>query len=495
MSQISAPFLEGNAQPACLLFNGSDSFVMSETELLSTPIGFVEELLKMPLYKWQQKALAPLERAGFTKSGKQRPIVQISLLAPNGAGKSERIVAGAALWWAYMHEKGKVAITTKDGKQLNEQIIPAIEAQIHKLEGFKSVRSPYYRVVTPTGGIVIAYTTDDSARVEGLHGSPESPLLEIVDEAKSVQEQIFQGIDRCGYQAIIYCSSGGLMQGTFYESQTKNRDKWHVVNAGLKDCPHIPADKVQRIIDKWGENHPFTRSCIYGEFMEQDDSVQFVVPHSVIKHCLENPPKHRSGHRIGFCDFAEGMAEHVLAVRDGNKTEIALAFREHDKHAAASRFIRAFINSGLKEDQIWGDAADKELLDILVSLGWTIHRQNFGSKAKSEELYQSWSAEAWNETGIAISKGEIIVPEDDILIAQLTSRQKTFVGRGKIGVEEKYDMRKRGIESPDRADAFCGCQNVYSQVNPFQEKFYPEPGWAHQPQEQEYEYAGDFAGG
>lgn len=418
-------------------------------------IGFIEGILGLEMYDWQRRTVLPLDKAGWGK-----PIVQISLLAPNEAGKSSRVVAGSALFWASIHEKGKVAITTKDQKQLNEQIIPAIEAQIHKLGGFKSVRSPYYRVTTPTGGLIIAYVTDDSNRVEGLHGSPDAPLLEIVDEAKSVQEQIFQGIDRCGYQAIIYCSSGGLMQGTFYDSQTKNRANWHCVAAGLKDCPHISPDKVTRIIEKWGEKHPFTRSCIYGEFMEQSDEVQFIVTHSNLRHTLDNPPPHRQGVRCGFCDFAEGNAEHVYAVRDGNKTEIALAFREASKHAAAARFIRAFVNSNLKDSEIWGDAADKELLDILAGLGWHLNRQNFGSKAKNEEVYQSWSAEAWHETGIAISKGELIVPNDDILIAQLTSRQKTWTGRGKLGAEEKYDMRKRGIESPDRGDAYCGCQNV-----------------------------------
>lgn len=439
---------------------------MTENQILATPIGFIEEVLSLPMYPWQKKAVARLELAGWGK-----PIVQISCLAPNEAGKSSRIVAGSALYWASTYAKGKVAITTKDQKQLNEQIIPAIEAQIHKLEGFKSVRSPYYRVTTPTGGIIIAYVTDDSARVEGLHGSPDSPLLEIIDEAKSVAEQIFQGIDRCGYQAIILCSSGGLMQGTFYQSQTKNRASWHCVAAGLKDCPHISPDKVKRIIDKWGENHPFTRSCVYGEFMEQDDATQFIFPHSLVMHAIENPPKHKRGLRIGFVDFAEGNAEYVLAVRDGNKTEIKAAFREANKHAACARLIRAFKDNELKEEDLWGDAADKEALDILVSLGWTIHRQNFGAKARNDERFQSWSAEAWIETSIGVSTGELIVPNDEILIAQLTSRKKEFVGRGKLGAEEKYEMRKRGVESPDRGDAYCGANNVYDYKTVAKEPF------------------------
>lgn len=251
------------------------------------------------------------------------------------------------------------------------------------------------------------------------------------------------------------------MQGTFYDSQTKNRAAFHCVKAGLKDCPHISPDKVQRIIAKYGENDPFTRSCVYGEFMEQDDETQFCISHSTIHNALSNPPPHRPGLKIGFIDFAESSAEYVLAARDGNKTIIALAFHESNKHAACSRLIRGCIQAGFKPEQVWGDANDKEAADIMASMNWRINRQNFGAPARNKEMFHSWSAEAWIDTGIGMSKGDLIVPNDDILIAQLTSRKKEIVGRGKWAAEEKYDMRKRGIESIDRADAYCGANNVY----------------------------------
>lgn len=426
-------------------------------DILTTPIGFIQLALGLSLYDWQQDAVYKLELAGWGK-----PIVQISVLAPNEGGKSSRIVAGSALYHVSVHEKGKVVITTKDQKQLNEQIIPAIEAQVHKFQGYKSVRSPYYRVTTPTGGVIIAYCTDDANRVEGMHGSPDAPLLVIVDEAKSVQEAIFAGLDRCNYQAIIYCSSGGLKQGTFFKSHTVNRAMFHCVRAGQKDCPHIPQAKIDRLIEKYGINHPLVRSSVFGEFMDQDDADQFVIPHASVMAALDSPPRHKSGLRIGFVDFAEGTAEHTFAVRDGNRTRIELAFREANKHAACSRLIRGFITAGLKEDQIWGDAADKESLDILVSLGWTIHRKNFGAPAMNSEVYVSWGAEAWTEGGINIAKGELIVPNDDEqLIAELTCRKKTITGRGKLGIEEKYDMAKRGVLSPSRADAWLGANNIY----------------------------------
>lgn len=46
------------------------------------------------------------------------------------------------------------------------------------------------------------------------------------------------------------------------------------------------------------------------------------------------------------------------------------------------------------------------------------------------------------------------MPQDDALIAELTAPTYTFSSTGKMVVESKADMKKRGMRSPDLADAF-----------------------------------------
>jgi hypothetical protein len=46
------------------------------------------------------------------------------------------------------------------------------------------------------------------------------------------------------------------------------------------------------------------------------------------------------------------------------------------------------------------------------------------------------------------------LPDDDVLISQLTTRKWTMTSKGKMLLERKKDMKKRGLKSPDRADAF-----------------------------------------
>src|SRR6516165_12647535 len=50
----------------------------------------------------------------------------------------------------------------------------------------------------------------------------------------------------------------------------------------------------------------------------------------------------------------------------------------------------------------------------------------------------------------------VVVPNDEKLVAQLTSRRKLYDSKGRERLESKADLRARGVESPDRADALIG---------------------------------------
>jgi hypothetical protein len=436
-------------------------------ERLRVPSIFAKVVLDKKLYKWQAKAVDLL--VGTT--GPHGKLKQIAVCAPNEGGKSSRIVATAAIWWLATKRRGKVAITTKDLRQLKEQIMPAIEEASRKFEAWTLLKSPYYQLTTPTGGRLIAYVTDEAGRVEGMHGATnsigrrEEPLLWICDEAKNIKDEIFMGIERCNFQCFLMVSSPGLKQGVFYKAFTQNRAQFYCVQAGLTDCPHITQDRITRIISKYGKDHPFTRSTLYGEFMNQDENTQFVVDLDDLERCRNNPPAWKPGVRIAFCDFAGGGADNVVLLRDGNKYTVEGAWKDADKMRSVGRFIMIFRRLGLQESQIIGDAADSEMLNLLRDSGWTISRQNFGDPP-TDELYSSWAAEAWIEGAKAIQKCEVILPDDERLFAHLTSRKKVFTGRGKVGVEDKYIMRKRGAESPDFADCFFGALKVpdYSKI-------------------------------
>jgi len=429
-------------------------------ELLATPLGFTEKLLGLEQHLWQAEACLMLEDL----SGR----LKTAVVSPNGAGKSQRVVAPAALFVPFIYPQGKVKITTADAKQLDDQIIPAIERHIAKFEGWESKHSPYYQVKTPTGGGISAFTTDDPGRVEGSHQElPDGPLLWVVDEAKTVTDENQQAVDRCGYTWLLKTSTPGLMGiGRFWKDVTERRGNgkdgtYKVIQVGAEECPHKDPKIAQDIIASYGIDHPFTRSTVFGEFMAEDQTNRFCCSLSSLERCLRNPPPERPGGRVAFCDFAGGGDENVIALRSGNRITLEAHWREKDKLAAVGRFIQHFRRLELKEDAIYGDASAKDMCDLLSEAGWTINRINFGKKPENDS-YISWGAYAWLSFANAVEKCEIILPFDETLKAQLTTRMKHINRTGKWAIEDKYYMSKeRNLPSPDRGDAVVGVWTVY----------------------------------
>lgn len=433
------------------------SDIPTEVQILATPIGFATVTLKQVLYPWQQRALTWFE---FTER------LKAALCTPNGAGKSAVVIASLVLWWLAMHKRGRVVVTTKDSRQLDNQIYPAIGRHRGKFEGWKFIDR---QIDTPTGGRVVFFTTDEAGRAEGWHkgflpdgtSDPDEPLLIIVDEAKSVPEPIFQAIDRCTYTALFYVSSPGEKNGRFYDAMTKAAMGFRTMKVGLADCPHIPIERIRDIEAMYGKDHPFTLSTLYGEFMDDDGNLYAISPTSV-RQLYESPPAPMDGHQYAFCDFAGGGDECVLARRVGNRIPPLDAWKDPNTMATLGRFISLFVKYGLRPHEIYGDESGLggPMIDRLAEMGWPINRVNNGARAHNPERYKNRGAEQWGDAAITIANFGCILPEDDKLKAQLTSRQCSYNSAGQMELESKPDMKKRGLNSPDRGDAVVGVLSI-----------------------------------
>ena len=176
--------------------------------------------------------------------------------------------------------------------------------------------------------------------------------------------------------------------------------------------------------------------------------------------CINNPPHAKiSRHEFcGFCDFAAGRDENVLAIRSGNKLLELVAWRERDTNAAVGRFIIEFRRYNLRAQQIWGDngGVGHAMCDTLDAAGWPINRFDFGSPAGHKDVYVSRGAEIWDSLSTRIKRAEIVLINDPVLISQLTTRKIVYDARGRIKLETKEEMAARGLKSPDRADAVIG---------------------------------------
>lgn len=420
----------------------------------ASPSVFAEKFLgkegASAAYDWQRQAMDPFENIW-------RDRVKVTVASPNGSGRSSYCIADTALSIVAQYPLGRAVLTTADGKQMDNQIWPAIEAHKGKF--------PHWtwrdrEVTTDTGGQLVAFVTDEAGRAEGWHRLPGAtqktgPLFMAVDEAKSFEEDKFVALDRCSYDGLMLSSSTGLMEGRFFDSH-HSLEGFVRVRAGLLQCPHIKQEKIDDIIRTYGENSPVTRSILHAEFMNFDGVSKFVFQLEHLANARASTPRETDGDTVAFCDFAAGGDENVLAIRRGNKVAIQRAWRDEDTMRAVGSFIFEFRKAGLKATQIFGDntGLGHVMIDAMAEQGWTINRVDNASKANSCD-YTNRGAEFWHECAGMVRRGEIILPLDDPqTYKQLAGRKVDWSARG-LGVESKKDMANRGVSSPDRADAVC----------------------------------------
>ena len=93
------------------------------------------------------------------------------------------------------------------------------------------------------------------------------------------------------------------------------------------------------------------------------------------------------------------------------------------------------------------------VVDRLKEQGYRIQGINVGSAALDNEHYANLRAEGyWNPRQLLV-EGAIMLPEDSDLSGQLAALRYSFNSQGKALIESKEEMRRRGVPSPDKADA------------------------------------------
>ncbi len=97
-------------------------------------------------------------------------------------------------------------------------------------------------------------------------------------------------------------------------------------------------------------------------------------------------------------------------------------------------------------DEVGVGAGD---LDRLNELGLPVTGFNAGGKADDPEAFLNARAEAYWHLRERFEQGEVdLDPNDDELAAQLCAIKWDVDSRGRVRVERKEDMRRRGLPSP-----------------------------------------------
>lgn len=164
-------------------------------------------------------------------------------------------------------------------------------------------------------------------------------------------------------------------------------------------------------------------------------------------------PPQETGLVVGVDPARFGADETAIARRRGRKSYPIEGIQKKDTMAIAGRCVivireekplRMFIDVG---------GLGAGIYDRLVELGYgdVVTAINFGGTPNRPERYYNRRAEMWGEMKEWLPLGNL--PQDDKLCGELSGPSYRYDSEGRLKLESKEDMLKRGVPSPNRADA------------------------------------------
>ena len=421
---------------------------------LALPDSYCEDHLGMKLHPKQAAVLRDL----FSKRGSH-----VSFRCANEVGKTSHVGVGAILFGIEILNC-QVISTAGVWMQVAEQLIPALKRFSHLFPAWRFLDS-----TINVGGIdrYVGFSTRDEGFAQGFHKREGMPLLAIVDEAAAVSDAVFNGVeDRCNPDFFLVMGSPLDPAGQFYRIETELAKYYTHHHMSQMDCLTkdgywIDPLTVERKLAKWGgKENPFIQSNVFGEFAKRVKNALLSL--GEFMGCLESPPEWQPGidDRHAFIDFAAGRAKNVIAIRVGNKTWIAKKWTEADTMATVGEALATFKELqrkfGLKPEECEGDADGMGigLIHRLREVGWPVGEFHGNAAPEfSPQIYANRVSESWHESISTIIRRDHVIPHDEEFRAQVLSRITRRNSSGKFMLESKEDMRARGLDSPDEADA------------------------------------------
>jgi len=94
------------------------------------------------------------------------------------------------------------------------------------------------------------------------------------------------------------------------------------------------------------------------------------------------------------------------------------------------------------------------VVDRLRELGLPARGINVSESPAMGGTYRNLKAELWYRARAWLEARDCKMPRDDVLINELATVRYSFTSNGKIAIEGKDEIKRRGLPSPDKADAF-----------------------------------------
>ena len=232
---------------------------------------------------------------------------------------------------------------------------------------------------------------------------------------------------------------------------------WAGKITGPLPFPQLPSPKwVSDRYIEYGFDNPWVECFIRGHF--PTTAVDTLISLSDCQKGYINDPGPDGRRAIGVDVARFGMDETVIMGYNQGRAEILDTIRGQDTMKTAEKALSyrdqyqlgwpIDVSIGVDDIGVGGGVADR-----LTQLGAKVIPFRATEKSNRWGKFNSLTASAWWAVREALRNGSLRIPKDETLTAQLVGRKYKPAVDGQIELERKDEMVKRGLKSPDRADA------------------------------------------
>ena len=393
--------------------------------------------------------------------------IMFSTASGHGIGKSA-MVAWLVNWIMSTRPHSKGTITANTAQQLRSKTFSeigkwwnlSITKDWFEFNGGSMGSLNMYAKASPLTWRCDGQTSEErnSEAFAGQHAA-NSTSFYIFDEASAIPDKVFEvraGGLSDGEPMAFDFGNPTRNTGRFYENMVgRFRHRYTRRFIDSRDVKITNKKQFQEWIDDFGIDSDYVKVRVLGQFPSAGD-MQFI-PGDVARACvgLEVVVQPHDPLVMGVDVARFGSDESVIYLRQGRDAESQglHRFRGIDTMQLSAKV--AEIAADKRPDAIFidGGGVGGGVVDRCRQLGLNITEINFGGKATQPGV-ANLRAQMWYNLREALKDG-IRLPDNDDLISDLTGLEYGYTLRNDIKLESKDDALKRGISSPDLADALA----------------------------------------
>jgi hypothetical protein len=458
----------------------SDALIEDLASFTNDPLGFAiwafpwgepgSPLEHRSLEQWQIDLLTQLGRGLLSPE----EAIRIARVSGNGVGKSAT-VSIIILWSMTTFEDTKGVVTANTETQLKTKTWAELGKWFNMFIGRELFRLTATALFSRdpdrerTWRIdMVPWSEHNIVAFQGLHNEGKR-LLIIFDEAAVIPDGIHEAADGCMTDANtqrIWCMFGNpnAPTGRFREAFPGGRfaSRWLTDSIDSRSVSFTDKRESQNWIDDYGEDSDFVRIRVRGVF-PRSGTIQFIGADLASSAAGREVSVYVFDPLCMGVDVARfGDDESVIYFRKGRdgRSIPPVRFRGVDTMTLASRVVEAYMHHRADAVFVDGGGVGGGVVDRLRQLRVPVIEVQFGGKSdnnfgaiESGIAYANKRAEIWGSAKEWLSVGAI--PDLPDLITGLSGPEYGFNGRNEILLESKDSMRKRGVGSPDLADALA----------------------------------------